>query len=425
MINAGGILNAWKWPDIEGLESFHGPRLHSANWDDSVALTKDVKVSIIGNGSSAIQILPKLQPKVAHIDTYIRTKTWIALPFTSENVKERAIANGTATTDSAADVLIDPETSNPPYTEAEKKAFAEDSELLRRYRKKIEQENNSRFAGSTLKGSPGAEAAIPRLTAIMKKRLAKKPELADLLIPDWHVGCRRLTPGVGYLESLCEDNVDVITTGIERIVPEGIQTKDGKVHECDVLICATGFDVSTRPHFDVVGRNGHIFTDEFAKTPKGYLTLTMSGMPNYFIFNGPNAPIANGSLIPAMEKEGDYMIKMIEKMIREDIRSMCIKKQAEEDFTAYVDAWMPRSIWSSGCRSWYKGGTIDGRVSGLWPGSILHFMEILKNPRYEDYDYTYLSSRNPFSFLGNGFTLADITPGSDTAPYLDTAYIEV
>lgn len=77
-----------------------------------------------------------------------------------------------------------------------------------------------------------------------------------------------------------------------------------------------------------------------------------------------------------MEKEGDYMIKMIEKMIREDIRSMCIKKQAEEDFTAYTDAWMPRSICklitlrgdqfrtdnftltiltgSSGCRSWYK-----------------------------------------------------------------------
>lgn len=62
------------------------------------------------------------------------------------------------------------------------------------------------------------------------------------------------------------------------------------------------------------------------------------------VFNGPNAPIANGSLIPAMEKEGDYMIQMIQKMIREDIRSMCVKKQAEEDFTTYTDAWMPRSI---------------------------------------------------------------------------------
>lgn len=91
-----------------------------------------------------------------------------------------------------------------------------------------------------------------------------------------------VTPGVGYLEALCEDNVDVVTTGIERIVPEGIQTKDGKVHPCDVLICATGFDVSTRPHFDVVGRDGYIFTDDFAKAPKGYMTVTMSNMPNYF-----------------------------------------------------------------------------------------------------------------------------------------------
>jgi hypothetical protein len=135
--------------------------------------------------------LPKLQPKVAHVDTYIRTKTWIALPFTSENVKERAIASGAVTEGSAADALIDPETSNPAYTEAEKKAFRNDGELLRRYRKRIEQENNGRFAGSTLKGSPGAEAAIVRLTAIMKKRLESKPALQELLIPEWHVGCRR------------------------------------------------------------------------------------------------------------------------------------------------------------------------------------------------------------------------------------------
>jgi hypothetical protein len=140
---------------------------------------------------STVQILPKLQPKVAHVDTYIRTKTWIALPFTSENVKERAIASGAVTEGSAADALIDPETSNPAYTEAEKKAFRNDGELLRRYRKRIEQENNGRFAGSTLKGSPGAEAAIVRLTAIMKKRLESKPALQELLIPEWHVGCRR------------------------------------------------------------------------------------------------------------------------------------------------------------------------------------------------------------------------------------------
>jgi len=116
----------------------------------------------------------------------------------------------------------------------------------------------------------------------MRARLAKKPELAEVLIPDWHVGCRRLTPGVGYLEALCEDHVNVVTSGIRYIDKTGIATADGKHHEVDIIVCATGFDVSTRPHFDVVGRDGYVFTDEWAKSPKGYMTLAMSNMPNYF-----------------------------------------------------------------------------------------------------------------------------------------------
>jgi len=59
----------------------------------------------------------------------------------------------------------------------------------------------------------------------MKKRLAKKPWIAEhcasetlvsqctrcsflsLVIPDFPINCRRLTPGSSYLEALCEDNV--------------------------------------------------------------------------------------------------------------------------------------------------------------------------------------------------------------------------
>lgn len=91
-----------------------------------------------------------------------------------------------------------------------------------------------------------------------------------------------MTPGVGYLEALCEPNVNVVTSPIVKIVKNGIVTKDGVLHDFDVLVCATGFDVSTRPHFDVVGRDGYVFTDEWAKSPKGYLSVAMSNMPNYF-----------------------------------------------------------------------------------------------------------------------------------------------
>lgn len=38
IINAAGILNAWRWPPIPGIQSFKGPLLHSAAWAESVDL---------------------------------------------------------------------------------------------------------------------------------------------------------------------------------------------------------------------------------------------------------------------------------------------------------------------------------------------------------------------------------------------------
>jgi len=48
-----------------------------------------------------------------------------------------------------------------------------------------------------------------------------------------------------------------------------------------------------------------------------------------------------------MEAEGDYIVKMIDKMLREDIRSVCVKKTAEDAFCGYTDSWMPRTICPS------------------------------------------------------------------------------
>lgn len=60
LINAAGILNAWRYPAIPGLESYKGTLVHSANWDDKLDVT-DKHVGLIGNGSSGIQILPPVQ----------------------------------------------------------------------------------------------------------------------------------------------------------------------------------------------------------------------------------------------------------------------------------------------------------------------------------------------------------------------------
>lgn len=73
----------------------------------------------------------------------------------------------------------------------------------------------------------------------MTESLAKAPHLTSVLIPDFGVGCRRLTPGVGYLESLGEDNVDVVTQDIVKVTADGIIAADGAERKVDTIICAT------------------------------------------------------------------------------------------------------------------------------------------------------------------------------------------
>jgi cation diffusion facilitator CzcD-associated flavoprotein CzcO len=56
----------WRWPSIDGLESFNGKLLHSARWDQEYDFAGKT-VAVIGAGSSAIQIVPKLQPSMSFL----------------------------------------------------------------------------------------------------------------------------------------------------------------------------------------------------------------------------------------------------------------------------------------------------------------------------------------------------------------------
>ena len=49
LINAGGHLSNWAWPDVPGIKDFEGQLMHSADWDTSINL-EGKKVGLIGNG---------------------------------------------------------------------------------------------------------------------------------------------------------------------------------------------------------------------------------------------------------------------------------------------------------------------------------------------------------------------------------------
>ncbi|OAL30493.1 hypothetical protein AYO20_08712 [Fonsecaea nubica] len=402
LIRATGILNRWEWPDIPGLRDFKGTLLHSANrksWETPLD-PKGKRIAVIGGGSSGIQIVPQLQPTAARIDHYMKGKTWVSPVGYGSDKSNRGV------------------TDNYKYSEDELRTYRENPDEYIRYRREIERIMNAK-PEILFKGTEEQKAFFALNDESMKQKLSKKPHIYESLRPDFSPFCRRLTPGPGFLEALVEDNVEFIGCGIDTVVENGIKANDGKVREVDVIICATGYDTSMENEPPIVGLDGKTLADMWNPDPQAYLSICVPKMPNFFIFFGPNGGAGSGSAIPFLESVTLYLVKLVQKIQREYIKSMVVTEKATSDFVRHVDEYFSKTVFTETCKSWFKRNKQNGRVTALWPGASIHTQKALENPRYEDFQYEYLDAlgSNTMAWLGNGTTVAQVS-GEDTTEYL-------
>ena len=184
------------------------------------------------------------------------------------------------------------------------------------------------------------------------------------------------------------------------------------------MVCATGFDVSFRPHYTTIGRNGVDLRKKWTNDPESYFSVAAANMPNYFITLGPNALAGHGSLLEALNWNTDYYVKWIKKIAEEHIKSIVPKTEVVRDLVSYGDEIHKTLVWTGSCKSWYKRGRVDGRVTALFAGSGMLYKRMLSELRPEDFDIRYRSP-NTFKFLGNGFTAFELDPESDLAWYIE------
>ena len=339
--------------------------------------------------SSGIQILPAIKPHVQKLFHFVRQSTWIAPPVGEEYKK---------------------------YSEKDTQVFASDSAYHLNMRRQIERRMNGSFE-LFYRGSSMQDKSREYMRSAMMKKL-NNHELSNHLIPEFPFGCRRPTPGTGYLESLVDEKVHTIVGNIDRISEEGVVAEDGTTHPIDILICATGFDTTYKPNFPIVGSSGQSLHDAWENEVNGYLGLAVPHYPNYFMTLGPNCPVGNGPLLIAIEQQASYIIQMLSKFQKENVRSFEVSPDATESFNRWKDDFMQYTVWTDSCRSWYKAGSKSGRVVALWPGSTLHYLETIQTPRYEDWRWGYQKGVNRWAFLGNGHSTAEKRPGGDLAWYI-------
>ncbi|KAF5707179.1 monooxygenase [Fusarium mundagurra] len=389
VIAARGNLNTISWPDIPGFDTFKGKKMHSAAWDQEYDF-KNKNIGLIGGGSSSIQIVPELQKvEGAKLNCFVRSKVWISNRFGDVTMKQLG---------------WDP--SDIEFSAARLEEYVKSDDEYLRFRKRIEDDGNMVHL-STLRGSEMQKEFVAMFSKITNDVLASRPDLLESFSPTFGVGCRRLTPGPGYLEALSQPNVNFITQGIESINEKGLKLTgpEARQVDVDVLVCATGFQTNYTPPFPVVGKQGVTLKEKFDPFPATYLTMTVDGFPNYFMMLGPNSAIGAGSLTCLLEAEGDYIVKCIRKLQKEDYITMEPKASRVQDFADYIGEYFKKTVYMDDCKSWYKiGGGHGDKISALWPGSVMHALEALRVPRWEDFEFEEMHE-NRLRWLGNGWSM--------------------
>lgn len=312
LISARGFLSTWHWPNIDGIHDFQGKKVHSAAWDHEFQYAGK-RIAVIGNGSSGIQILPEMAKLPnSQVTSFQRGPTWVVSRHTPAKL-----------------VGSDDPSPNPAYREEDKARFR-DPEQMKKYRKTVQRNVNAAFK-LFVKGSQYNKDTTDFARKQMAEKLGYDSELCAKLIPDYELGCRRITPGTGYLEAFTQPNVHLTNSPIVRITADGIDTADGKHHTFDIIVCATGFDISQVPTFPIIGRDGVSLAEKWKDEPESYISLACPDMPNLFFFTGPNATVGHGSLIFSLDWSAEWMIQWIRKMAEEDIASIAPKQEVVDE----------------------------------------------------------------------------------------------
>jgi cation diffusion facilitator CzcD-associated flavoprotein CzcO len=351
LLLGNGALHLPQLPDIPGLASFEGTQFHSARWNHRYDLTGK-RVAVIGTGASAIQFVPEIAPRVSELHVFQRTPPWIV---------------------PKADRPI------PPREQWMYKHVPAAHWLRRTGQYWLHEARVIGFAYAP-KVNELAESLVRRYIASQ----VPDAELRAAVTPSYRLGCKRVLLSNEWYPTLQRPNVELVTDAIESVTPRGVRTRDGRERQVDAIICGTGFRVSEYlSSIRITGRRGIELNNEWKRSLRNYLGITVSGFPNLFLLMGPNTGLGHNSMIFMIEAQARYATRAIEAMRARGLAYLDVRPEAEAAFRAELSKKMQNTVWMTGCRSWYQ--TPDGEVF-LWPAATVDYWFRTREVALADYE---------------------------------------
>ena len=367
VVSCAGAFNPPVIPALPGLDSFAGPHFHTAQWPADLDLAGK-SVAVVGSGASAMQVVPAIAPLVEQLTVFQRSPQW-AQPF---------------------DKL------HQPVPAALRLLFDEVPLYRAWYRLRLSWIFHDKLYPA-LQREPGwtdpssINAANERhrqyFTDYIRAEIGDREDLLDKVIPTYPPFGKRMLQDNGWFRTLLRDNVELVTGSVTEVRPGGVVTDDGREHDADVLVFATGFDVvrfvST---YQVLGRDGRdlreVWNDDDCRA---YLGLAVHGFPNFFTLYGPNTQTGHGgSFIAIAEAQMNYVASLLRGMVEAGIDSVEVREDVYTEYAETVDRMHESMIWTHPAMTTYYRND-RGRVVAISPFRNVDFWRMTREADLGEY----------------------------------------
>ncbi|KAH6704243.1 monooxygenase [Leptodontidium sp. MPI-SDFR-AT-0119] len=363
-ISAVGGISYPRDIKFQGMELFKGDMFHSARWDHKVDYAGK-RMGVIGNGCSAAQIVPVVSDKAAFVKQYARSAQWYH------------------------------ERPNKSFSALQKFCYKYIPLWQRCHRLQIFLASDN-LVTTYIRGEEARNKRAETERQAKDYIYSRTPKkYHSFIVPNFPLGCKRRIFDPGYLDSLHNSNVELVQQGIQEIDETGIVGSDGKHTQLDIIVLATGFQVSKfLTPMEVTGSNGITLTEQWdqCRGAQAYMGSFIHNFPNFAILFGPNTFPAHNSALFTCEVQVEYVMRtLMAPLIDKRASIIEVKQTAENQFVNSIHSELNGSVFAAGCTNWYINEF--GRNAASWPGLASAFWKAAYFP----------SSNTIIWFPGRGF----------------------
>ncbi len=345
LVSAVGFLNVPRYPEWPGLDTFTGPKFHTARWEHEHDLSGK-RVAVVGTGSSASQIVPAIAPVAARVLLFQREPGWV-MPKGDRD-----------------------------FTPEERAEFRQPKNWRRARLKQLKVVEKSLWRRGTYRpGSKVNSASEQMCRAYLARQFAERPDLEEALTPTYPFWGKRLIMSSSYYPALKRDDVELIPKAVTAVTPHGVVDTDGVEHPADVLVMATGFQPTRYlAHLRVVGRSGRELHDVWADEPRAFLGITVPGFPNFFMLYGPGTN--GGEIVWMLERQAEVAVRAVERLDRTGAATIEVKKRWADRYDRFLQKSMKGTAWEVS-NNYFK--TSSGKIVTQWPYSPLTYTVLTRS----------------------------------------------